>query len=111
VKYIPANTNLEHFAQSCRSIAEPIIGLAVKDISIAKLLTELFYITEEYSMETQPQLLLLQKTMVVVEGISQTLDKEINMWEIVQPWIKKWAAKNISPEAKIFRYIQNFLKI
>ncbi len=109
VNYIPHNTNIEYFAQSCRAIAEPIIGLSINDISIGNLLAQLFKVTEEYGMETQPQLLLLQKTMVMVEGIGQTLDPNINMWQLAEPWIKKWAAKNLSPEAKIFRLIKKII--
>jgi len=103
IGYIPEDTDLDQFSMSCRSVAEPIIGLAIKDISIGNLLAQLFKVTEEYGMETQPQLLLLQKTMVVVEGIGQSLDAEINMWQLAEPWIKKWAAKNLSPEAKMLR--------
>ena len=106
VGYIPKETNLEYFAQSCRAVAEPIIGIAIKNISIGNLLAQLFKVTEEYGMETQPQLLLLQKTMVVVEGIGQSLDEDINMWILAEPWIKKWAAKNLSPEAKLLRMIK-----
>ena len=109
VGYIPKDTNLEYFAQSCRAVAEPIIGIAIKNISIGNLLAQLFKVTEEYGMETQPQLLLLQKTMVVVEGIGQSLDKDINMWLLAEPWIKKWAAKNLSPEAKLLRMIKKIL--
>lgn len=101
--YVPKNTNPDYFAQSCRAACEPIIGLAIKDISIGKLLAQLFKITEEFGMETQPQLLLLQKTMVVVEGIGYSLDPEINMWQLAEPWIKKWSIKNLSLEAKILR--------
>lgn len=106
IGYIPKDTDLDQFAMSCRAIAEPIIGLAIKDISIGNLLAQLFKVTEEFGMETQPQLLLLQKTMVVVEGIGRSLDPEINMWQLAEPWIKKWAAKNLSPEAKILRVIK-----
>lgn len=106
IGYIPKNTDVYQFAMSCRAIAEPIIGLAIKDISIGNLLAQLFKVTEEYGMEIQPQLLLLQKTMVVVEGIGQSLDKDINMWQLAEPWIKKWAAKNLSPEAKILRVLK-----
>lgn len=106
IGYIPKDTDLYQFAMSCRAIAEPIIGLAIKDISIGNLLAQLFKVTEEYGMETQPQLLLLQKTIVVVEGIGQSLDEDINMWQLAEPWIKKWAAKNLSPEAKILRVIK-----
>lgn len=113
VGYIPKSTNLELFAQKCRAIAEPIINKKVKNISVGNLLAQLFKITKEFGMETQPQLLLLQKTMVVVEGIGQSLDSEINMWRLAEPWIKKWAIKNLSPEAKLMRtakkYINNFL--
>jgi ubiquinone biosynthesis protein len=109
VGYIPKETDLEYFAQSCRAIAEPIIGVAIKNISIGNLLAQLFKVTEEYGMETQPQLLLLQKTMVVVEGIGQSLDEDINMWQLAEPWIKKWVAKNLSPEAKLLRMIKKIL--
>ncbi|RTK93196.1 MAG: 2-polyprenylphenol 6-hydroxylase [Rickettsiales bacterium] len=109
VNYIPQNTNLDYFAQSCRAIAEPIIGLAINDISIGNLLGQLFKVTEEYGMEMQPQLLLLQKTMVMVEGIGQSLDPNINMWQLAEPWIKKWAAKNLSPEAKLLRLAKNII--
>lgn len=107
--YIPNNTNLENFAQSCRIIAEPIIGRAIKDISIGNLLSQLFQITKEFGMETQPQLVLLQKTMVVVEGIGHSLDPETNMWQLAEPWMKKWAVKNISPEAKLLRFVKKIL--
>jgi ubiquinone biosynthesis protein len=108
--YIPAGTNLEFFAGSCRAIAEPIIGQKIKNISIGNLLSGLFRITEEFGMATQPQLLLLQKTMIVVEGIGHSLDPEINMWQLAEPWIAKWAAKNLTPEAKILRSIKKWIE-
>ncbi|KJV74134.1 ubiquinone biosynthesis, 2-polyprenylphenol 6-hydroxylase domain protein [Orientia tsutsugamushi str. TA763] len=108
--YIPENTNLDLFSQYCRSIAEPIIGLSLKNLSLGKLLAQLFMITENFGMETQPQLLLLQKTMIVVEGISRDLNPDINIWELMKPWMKKWAAKNISIEARLFRSLSSILK-
>ncbi len=110
VGYIPADTNLENFAQSCRAVAEPIFASADGNISIGDLLAQLFQITEDYGMNTQPQLLLLQKTMVVVEGIGQSLDKDIVMWKEAEPWMKKWAAKNISPEAKFLRHLKKLVQ-
>lgn len=104
--YVPKNTNLELFAQSCRAMAEPIFGLPIKDILIGKLLTRLFKLTEDFGMETQPQLLLLQKSMIIIEGIGHSLDHEINMWQLAEPWIKKWAIKNITPEAKFLRVVK-----
>ena len=71
---VPKNVNTEELAQALRSIGEPIFGQSVKDISGGKLLKQLFDITEKFNMQTQPQLLLLQKTMVVVEGVSRKLD-------------------------------------
>lgn len=108
IGYVPNKTDEVLFAQSIRSVAEPIIGMAIKDISIGNLLARLFKITEEFGMETQPQLLMLQKTIVVVEGIGQSLDHNINMWQLAEPWIKKWATKNLTPEAQILRLIKRF---
>ncbi len=109
VGYVPKKTDPYVFAQSCRAVCEPIIGLPIKDVSIGKLLLQLFKITEDFGMETQAQLLLLQKTMVIVEGIGQSLNPNINMWELAEPWIKKWGAKNISPEAKILRVLKKLI--
>lgn len=107
--YIPPGSDLNLFALRCRSICEPIVNLPIKDISIGRLLASLFKVTEEFGMETQSGLLLLQKTMVVVEGIGSSLNKELNMWQLARPWIKKWAAKNLSPEAKLLRFVKNFV--
>lgn len=103
VGYVPKNCNLDLFAQSCRAVSEPIMSLQPKKISIGKLLTQLFKIIEDFGMQPQPQLILLHKTMIVVEGIGRSLDPETNMWQLAEPWIKKWAAKNLTPEAKILR--------
>jgi ubiquinone biosynthesis protein len=99
--FVPKSKSLENFAQACRSIGEPIIGQPVNNISIARLLEQLFKITKDFEMETQPQLLLLQKTMVLIEGIGMKLDPDVNMWKLAEPWIENWAIHNISPEAKI----------
>lgn len=107
--YIPENTDLDCFALSCRAVTEPITGLPIKDISIGKLLTQLFKITEDFGMEVQPQLLLLQKTIVVVEGVGHQLNPDLNMWVLLEPWMKKWAVKNLSPEAKILRILKHLI--
>ena len=80
----------EDFAQSLRSIGEPIFGQAVKNISGGKLLSQLFANTEKFNMQTQIQLLLLQKTMVVVEGVARELDPEANIWDISRPILENW---------------------
>jgi len=108
--YIPTDTDLDLFAQSCRAVTEPIVGTPTKNISVGKLLAHLFKITEDFGMEVQPDLLLLQKTLIMVEGIGRQLDENVNMWQLAEPWIKKWAIKNLSPEAKMLRLIKHHLE-
>jgi ubiquinone biosynthesis protein len=87
---VPQNTSKEDFAQALRSIGEPIFGQSVKNISGSKLLNQLFNVTEKFNMQTQIQLLLLQKTMVVVEGVARKLDPDANIWEISKPVLENW---------------------
>jgi ubiquinone biosynthesis protein len=98
--YVPAHHNLEEFATALRAVGEPIRGLPVKDISIANLLDGLFAITRSFEMPTQPHLLLLQKTMVMVEGVALALDPDVNMWEISEPFVRDWMRDELGPEAK-----------
>jgi len=108
--YIPVDTDLDLFAQSCRAVTEPIVGMPTQNISVGKLLAHLFKITEDFGMEVQTELLLLQKTLIMVEGIGRQLDENVNMWQLAEPWIKKWAVKNLSPEAKLLRLIKHHLE-
>jgi len=108
--YVPMDTDLGLFAQSCRAIGEPIVGMSAQDISVGKLLTQLFKMTKTFGMETQPQLLMIQKTTIVVEGIGRRLNSKMNLWKLAEPWIKKWALKNISPEAKILRFVKKVIR-
>ncbi len=94
---VPQNVNSEELAQALRSIGEPIFGQSVKNISGGKLLKQLFDITEKFNMQTQPQLLLLQKTMVVVEGVARKLDPNANIWDISQPVLEKWLRETKDP--------------
>lgn len=98
--YVPAHQSREAFAQAARAIAEPILGLPLKDISLARLLAQLFQIAERFEMETQPQLLLLQKTMLVAEGVGRKLYPETNMWELARPLIEEWMADEMTAEAR-----------
>ena len=91
---VPNNVNVDELAQALRSIGEPIFGQSVKDISGGRLLKQLFDITEKFNMPTQPQLLLLQKTMVVVEGVARKLNPETNIWETSRPVLEKWLKRN-----------------
>ena len=100
---VPANTSKSDFAQALRSIGEPIFGQSIKDISGGNLLGQLFEITEKYNMQTQTQLLLLQKTMVVVEGVARKLDPDTNIWEVSRPVLEDWMKKIKGPETAINR--------
>ncbi len=94
---VPKNVSVEEFAQALRSIGEPIFGHSVKDISGGNLLKQLFEITDKYNMQTQPQLLLLQKTMVVVEGVARKLNPETNIWETSRPVLENWLRETKDP--------------
>ena len=98
---VPHNVNVEELSQALRSIGEPIFGQSVKDISGAKLLKQLFEITEKFNMQTQPQLLLLQKTMVVVEGVARKLNSDTNIWETSKPVLEKWLKETKDPIATL----------
>ncbi len=103
---IPANTSKDDFAQALRSIGEPIFGQSIKNISGGNLLGQLFEITEKFNMQTQTQLLLLQKTMVVVEGVARKLYPDTNIWEISRPVLETWLKSEKGPESKINKTIE-----
>ena len=103
---VPKATSKDEFAQALRSIGEPIFGQSVRNISGGKLLSQLFEITERFNMQTQIQLLLLQKTMVVVEGVARKLDPDANIWEISRPVIEEWL-ENVKDPVNIVREISN----
>ena len=94
---VPQTVQVEELSQALRSIGEPIFGQAVKDISGGKLLKQLFEITEKFNMQTQPQLLLLQKTMVVVEGVARKLNPSTNIWDTSKPVLEKWLKETKDP--------------
>ena len=100
-QYVPAHHNIEEFATALRAVGEPIRGLPVKDISVGQMLDGLFTITRDFDMPTQPHLLLLQKTMVTVEGVATSLDPNINMWETGEPFLREWLRSELGPEAQI----------
>jgi ubiquinone biosynthesis protein len=99
--YIARGQSREAFIQALRSIGEPILGRPLKEISIAQLLGHLFQVTESFAMETQPHLLLLQKTLLMAEGICRGLSAEENMWLLARPLIEAWARLNLGPEARL----------
>ena len=97
--YVPPHHNVAEFATALRAVGEPMRGLPVKEMSVGAMLDGLFAITRDFDMQTQPHLLLLQKTMVMVEGVATALDPEINMWETAGPFVSEWIRTELGPEA------------
>lgn len=96
--YVPSHHNVASFAQAIRAIGEPIHGQPAETISMGKLLTLLFEITEIFDMETRPELVMLQKTMVVVEGVARILNPQFNMWKAADPVVSQWIRDNLGPK-------------
>ena len=99
--YVPRHQSRDAFIQAVRAIGEPVLGRPLNEISIARLLGHLFQVTKTFDMETQPQLLLLQKTLLMAEGLSRRLNPDENMWILAQPLIEEWAALNLGPAARL----------
>ena len=99
--YVPPQHSIEDFAQAIRAIGEPIHNRAAEDISMAKLLTLLFEVTGLFDMRTRPELLLLQKTMVVVEGVARSLDPKLDMWSTAEPVVREWMTRHLGPAGKL----------
>ncbi len=99
--YVPANQDVEEFARALRSVGEPIFGMDATRISMARLLSHLFEVTERFGMETRTELILLQRTMVVVEGVARSLDKTINIWDVAGPVVEDYIKSSIGPAAVI----------
>ncbi len=104
--YVPSHYSVEAFAQALRSIGEPIKDQTAEDISMARLLSQLFEITELFDMRTRPELLLLQKTMVAVEGVARMLDPRLNIWTAAEPVVKGWMEEQIGPRARISEAVE-----
>ena len=104
---VPKDVPVNDLAQALRSIGEPIFGQSVKDISGGKLLKQLFEVTEKFNMQTQPQLLMLQKTMVVVEGVARKLNPDTNIWITSKPVLENWLKETKDPLTTINETLQN----
>lgn len=99
--WIPAHVSVEQFAQAAMAVGQPIMGKALNEISVGKLLGQLIAIANTFEMETQPHLLLLQKTMVTAEGVGRGLNPNVNMWKLSEPLIQRWADENFSGPARV----------
>ena len=104
--YVPPSHSIESFAQAIRAIGEPIHNRTAEDISMAKLLTLLFEVTGLFDMRTRPELLLLQKTMVVVEGVARSLDPKLDIWSTAEPVVREWMTRHLGPAGKLEEAVQ-----
>ncbi len=99
--YVPAHKNVDEFARALRAVGEPIFGMDANRISMARLLSYLFEVTERFGMETRTELILLQRTMVVVEGVARSLNPNMNIWQVASPIVTDYITKSIGPRAVI----------
>lgn len=99
--YVPADKDVDEFARALRAVGEPIFGMDASRISMARLLAYLFEVTERFGMETRTELILLQRTMVVVEGVSRSLNPQMNIWQVAAPIVTDYISKSIGPRAVI----------
>ena len=104
--FVPAHQDQAAFQQACRAIGEPILDLPLNEISIGRLLGQLLTVAEQFEMEQQPQLVLLQKTMAVSEGVGRSLNPSVNIWQVAQPLVEGWIRDNLGPEAQVRRVVE-----
>lgn len=109
-QYVPSYHSVAEFATALRAVGEPMRGKPVSELSVGQMLDGLFAITRDFDMQTQPHLLLLQKTMVMVEGIATQLDPSINMWDVAAPFVRDWIRDELGPEAAIADRIRENVK-
>ncbi len=109
--YVPPQHSVESFAQAIRAIGEPIHNRVAEEISMAKLFALLFEITGLFDMRTRPELLLLQKTMVVVEGVARSLDPKLDMWTVAEPVVREWIERHLGPAGRIEGVAEGALEV
>jgi ubiquinone biosynthesis protein len=100
-QYVPSYHSVDEFATALRAVGEPMRGKPVSELSVGQMLDGLFAITRDFDMQTQPHLLLLQKSMVMVEGIATQLNPKINMWDVSAPFVRNWVRDELGPEAAL----------
>ncbi|MGC1468205.1 MAG: 2-polyprenylphenol 6-hydroxylase [Sphingorhabdus sp.] len=109
-QYVPSYNNVDEFATALRAVGEPTRGKPVSELSVGQMLDSLFAITRDFDMQTQPHLLLLQKTMVMVEGVATSLNPAINMWDVAAPYVGEWIRGELGPEAALADGLRDRMK-
>jgi ubiquinone biosynthesis protein len=105
--YVPKTHSVEAFAQALRAVGEPVFGRNASEVRMSRVLTQLFEITALYDMRLRPELVLLQKTMMTVEGVARRIDPEHDIWAAADPVVTRWIARELSPVAKVQRLMQD----
>ncbi len=108
--YVPAHHDVDAFAQSLRAVGEPVFGRAASTVSMGRLLAQLFDITALFDMHLRPELVLLQKTMVTVEGVARRIDSSHDLWEAADPIVRRWIARELGPAAKARDFAEEGLR-
>ena len=109
--FVPDGQDRLSFTQACRAIGEPILDRPLNEISFGRVLGQILAIAKQFDMTSQPQLLLLQKTMVVAEGIGRKLNPNVNMWHLAQPLVEQWIMRHLGPRARIEALIEEGMNI
>jgi ubiquinone biosynthesis protein len=99
--FVPPHQDREAFRQACRSVGEPILGLPLEEISMGRLMGQLLTVAQQFEMHQQPELVLLQKTMVVAEGVGRRLNPRVNIWQLAQHLVEDWIRGNLGPDARL----------
>lgn len=103
--YVPRTHSVHAFAQALRAVGEPLFGRTARDVSMGRVLTQLFEITALFDMRLQPQLVLLQKTMMTVEGVARRLDPDHDIWKAADPVVRRWMLRELGPQAQVKRFV------
>ncbi len=105
--YVPGHHDVDSFAQALRAVGEPVLGRSAKDVSMGRLLSQLFEITALFDMHLRPELVLLQKTMVTVEGVARRIYADHDLWGAAEPVVKRWISRELSPTAQVVRTLKD----
>ena len=109
--YVDKDQSIELFAQAMRAVAEPIMDRPITEVSVGQLLAQLLATTRRFSMKTQPQLLMLQRSMVMAEGLAFKLNPDANMWDLSRPTLEKWVRDNLNPETQLREAKETLIRI
>lgn len=109
--WVPANTRIDHFEAAIRTVCEPIFQKPISEISFGNLLLRLFQTARRFQMEVQPQLVLLQKTLLNIEGLGRQLDPELDLWKTAKPFLDRWMSEQVGMRALVKGMRKNLPKV